>query len=113
MRRVMIFLFLFTCLVLPVQAEDVPEAGVQALIQAEYPGCSIGKTDQRGDTAAAVVEYDGKNFLCIMERQSGQWRMAVSSSTILLPNEELPDSLYLDTDETLFWICLLYTSRCV
>ena len=106
MKRIMIFLLILICTALPAQAEDTPDQAVLTLIQAEYPNCTIGQADQWGDTAAVALEHDGKKILCIMESQNGQWRMTVNSSTILLPDEDLPTSLYLDTDETLFWTYL-------
>lgn len=103
MKRILAALILLACMAFPAQALGAPEAAVLALLQTQYPGCAVAHVDQWGDSAAAALEHDGTKFLCIMERQDGQWRISVSSSTILLPDEGMPSTFFLDSDNALYW----------
>ena len=103
MKRIFIYLMLLICVAFSAYAEEAPEEAVLSLVQAQYPGCIIAHADQWGDTAAAALEHEGKKILCILEKQDGQWSMKVNSSTILQPDAEMPSSLYLDDDQTIFW----------
>ncbi|MEG1890072.1 MAG: SH3 domain-containing protein [Clostridia bacterium] len=79
----------------------VDSAALKAL-QDAHPSYSVTAQDQWGDTAAAALSLDGKNILCIAEKQNGTWTVTIDNPTALRQGEQIP-SLLLDTDITLFW----------
>ena len=73
-----------------------------AVFSAAHPGYAIAAQDEWGDTAAAVMEGDGRRVLLVAEKQDGAWRIVVDNPNALDPDGACP-KLLLDTDTALYW----------
>lgn len=104
MKRILMLVCLLLCAVPSAPAEEAADTNaVLACIQSAYPGCDVARLDRQGNTAAAVLEAGQQKVLCILEKQKEQWRMAVGSAAVLMPQEPLPYDVDLDTEHTLLW----------
>ena len=68
-----LLLFLFLLTGCACAQEALPEA-VVSLLDAEYPSHQVLCRDVWGPTAAAVIQHNGKQVLCIAEDDNGDWR---------------------------------------
>lgn len=75
-----------------------------AVFRAAHPGYAIAAQDAWGDTAAAVMEGDGRRLLLVAEKQDGAWRVVIDNPNAL-PAEGPCPALLLDTDTALYWSC--------
>ena len=73
-----------------------------AVFRAAHPGYTIAAQDTWGDTAAAVMEGDGRRLLLVAEKQDGAWRVVIDNPNAL-PAEGPCPALLLDTDTALYW----------
>lgn len=96
-----LLLFLFLLTGFACAQEALPEA-VVSLLDAEYPSHQVLCRDVWGPTAAAVIQHNGKQVLCIAEDDNGDWRLTVHSATALKQDQPVSQFL-LDTNDTLFW----------
>jgi len=83
-------------------ATDAFPAEVEALVQSVLPSHTILRSHQCGNTAAAVVSDGQTQTLCVAERNNGAWELVVCNAAALRQDTPVT-SLYLDTDEALFW----------
>lgn len=73
-----------------------------AVFRAAHPGCAIAAQDAWGDTAAAVMEGDGRRLLLVAGKQDGAWQIVIDNPHALDPDDPCP-TLLLDTDTALYW----------
>lgn len=81
--------------------ENLP-AEVTALFQSALPAHTVTLSHQCGNTAAAVVTDGQTQTLCVAEKSNEEWALVVCNPAALRQDAAIT-SLYLDTDETLFW----------
>ena len=83
-------------------ATEALPAEVEALLRAALPSHTISHAGQCGNTAAAVVSDGQTQTLCVAEQNNGTWQLVVCNPNALRQDTPVT-SLYLDTDETLYW----------
>ena len=54
-----------------------------AVFRAAHPGYAIAAQDAWGDTAAAVMEGDGRRLLLVAEKQNGAWQVVIDNPNAL------------------------------
>lgn len=83
-------------------ATEALPAEVEALLRAALPSHTISHAGQCGNTAAAVLTDGQTQTLCVAEQNNGTWQLVVCNPNALRQDTPVT-SLYLDTDEVLFW----------
>lgn len=73
-----------------------------AVFRAAHPGYAIAAQDAWGDTAAAVMEGDGRRLLLVAEKQDGAWQVVIDNPNALPADGPCP-TLLLDTNTALYW----------
>lgn len=109
-KRIFFVLTVSLCLLTPmllaapagIAEQAIADAAALEALQAAHPGHTVAAQAQCGDTAAAVLSLEGRNILCLAEKQSGEWTVTIDNPTALRQGEQIP-TLLLDTDITLFW----------
>lgn len=94
----LLMVFLFAAL--PALADDT--AAVRAVLDAAHPGAAIADVQTWGDTAAAALNDNGVNILCVLEKRDGAWTMTVDNPRALRQDIGCP-KLLLDADNALYW----------
>ena len=83
-------------------AQETLPAEVTALLQSALPAHTVAHAGQCGDTAAAVLTDGQTQTLCVAEKNNGEWALVICNPAALRQDTAVT-SLYLDTDETLYW----------
>lgn len=55
-----------------------------------------------GNAAACVASKNDIKYLCIFEKKNNEWHISIANPKVLIQKEDYP-SLYLDSDQALFW----------
>lgn len=101
MKRVLLLFLLLMCLCglacADVRADD---AALQVMLE-QHPDYAVLSSDQCGYTAAAVLGHEASRVLCVAEQIGGAWSLTISNKSALPAGAEV--SLFLDTDNALFW----------
>lgn len=101
MKRLLTAALMLLCLFGFAAAEsETEEAVLQAMLSA-HPDYTVLGSDQRGDSAAAVLGRDDERILCIAEKRSGEWVVVVDNDKAI-PDGIMPNIL-MDTDDALYW----------
>jgi len=102
MKRFTLVLLVLLMILAGACAEETLPQEVIALLEREYPGCTIVQSGRWDPTAAAVISVNGTQALCVAEKMDGEWKLVVNNSAALRQDAAV-SSLLLDTDDALFW----------